>query len=313
MSRFSNKKLKHFLSSRKKRKSSSFLTSRKKRKPLVRRRIFRRRNRQLTKARVFRTAPPEPFSSTRFSKIIYTSFIIFFVLGLGYFLFFFDFFRIKNVTILGNDYIGTEEIKARVLPILEERRFYFFPGKNIFFVNTKKIKQLLQDQIPLIDQVEINRRYPSLLRFEIKEKEVIGIWQTGEKNYLIDEKGMICDEESLSDASGKNLVKIIDASKRPVSIKEEVTLPRHMNFIRDLRNKFFDQTGLEIDFLVLPQPRSEEIHLKTKKNFIIYFTLARNIDSQLHDLTVVLQQELAEKLDQIEYIDLRVERWVYYK
>ena len=77
-------------------------------------------------------------------------------------------------------------------------------------------------------------------------------------------------------------------------------------------NSSFDQkTGKEIEYISLPSTSAEEIHVKTKEGFSIYFSLKRGPEGQLNDLAMILDGEIDS--GNVEYIDLRIENWVYYK
>jgi cell division septal protein FtsQ len=237
-------------------------------------------------------------------------------LVLAYFFFFFNYFQIKKTVLINQKFVSEEEINKIVNPILDQRRFLVFPGKNIFLVNKDLIKSSLFDQIPQINSIEISKKYPDILKIKVNEMEPVALWLSQGRRYLIDEEGVVRGELQITEENNPsvstNLFKIVDQSNKEVHLKDGVVFPKHINFINALYEKL-PSMGINIKEIILPSPQAFEIHIKTDKDWQIYFILEKSIDLQLFNLKLVLEKELQNKTDGLDYIDLRVENWVYYK
>lgn len=260
------------------------------------------------------------FKPSSFSiKIKFYQILIFLLfLALFYFLFFFDYFQIKKTIIINQKFISEDEINKIINPVLTQKRFLIFPGRNVFLVNSKIIKNSLLENIPQIDSVEITKKYPDILKIKINEIEPKVLWQTKDQYYLVDKEGVVrskfenyLDDPQISDLV-RNLFKIIDQSGKDIQLKENVIFTKHINFIEKLYEKL-PTLGINIKEIILPSPQAFELHVITDKNFKILFIIEKSIDAQLFNLKLVLEKELQNKTDDLEYIDLRVENWVYYK
>jgi hypothetical protein len=65
----------------------------------------------------------------------------------------------------------------------------------------------------------------------------------------------------------------------------------------------------------LPSPLADEVHVTTENGWRVFFTLERQLDQQIKNLQLVFENEISQKLpeEELDYVDLRVESWVYYR
>lgn len=242
------------------------------------------------------------------SKIL---FIIFFIF-LFYFLFYFNYFQIKRVVVIGSKSIQDSSIEAEVFSNLSNRRFFIFPGKNIFLIKKYALKRDLKKKFSRIRQLEISRIYPDVLKIKIFEFEPKMIWQSGDKNYFVDDEGRVYSEAESREAEKTGLPKIKDAGEKEVQIFENVLFLKHVNFIQTAISRL-PKEGTEIAAVEMPAKLAQEIHFLTLEGWKIMFNVDKDADAQINNLVTVLQQEVKERRESLEYVDLRVENWVYYK
>lgn len=96
-------------------------------------------------------------------------------------LYFTDLFVLKEIRVLNNKKISVDEVK-RLTDLKGHER--------LFRINLKDLEKKLKAH-PLIEEVVIIRRLPSLLEIIIKEREALAILIKEHKGYLIDRKGVI--------------------------------------------------------------------------------------------------------------------------
>ncbi len=226
-------------------------------------------------------------------------------------LFFSNFFAVKKAVLVGNNKIKSEDIESILKDAISGNRFVVFSASNIMLINDGKIKNKIMEEMPLIDRIEIKRMLPNTLKLNIPERDPFAIWETGGKKYLVDSKGKVCYE--IKDNVNMDLPIIYDKQNKAVEVKGEATFPQQINVIRNILNSLKDKTKLEVEFVSLPNSLGFEVDVKTKDGFMVYFNTERSVDSQIRDLKSVLDKQVAEQKSSLQYIDLRVENWVYYK
>ncbi len=246
--------------------------------------------------------------SLRGKATLFVFFLI--IIAAGYVLFLSNFFQVKRAVLVGNEKIKEEDIKEVMKNVIGEKRFFVFSGDNLFLVNGNKIKGRVVEEMPLVESLEIKRHFPNTLKINLVERQPFAVWMSAEKKYLIDSNGVVCYE--LTDGPDLDLPVIYDRQNKEANIKEEVTFPRQINFIRNLLGLLKDEVKIEVDSFSLPDPLGFQVDVKVKDGYAIYFNTERSAESQIRDLKNVLEKQLKENRS-VEYIDLRVENWVYYK
>lgn len=242
------------------------------------------------------------------SRIIFFIFIILLI----YFLFYFNYFQIRKIIIVNSKNISDAEIENEAKSLISHQRFYIFSGQNIFLVNKSYLKYSLKQKFSQIDRLEISRIFPDVLKIKLYEKEPRTIWQSKDKYYFIDAGGVAFTETTLSSLEENPLPKIQDFSGKDVQIFENVLFAKHINFIQRL-NERLPQEGIKIVNFALPAKLADEIHVQTDVGWKIYFNVEKDVEAQISNLKLVLSDEIKERRPSLEYVDLRVENWVYYK
>lgn len=253
-------------------------------------------------------------SSSINAKIIRIIVIIIFLIT-AYFFTYYPYFQIKSVVVVDHEIINEQKVEDITWSILNKRRYLIFPGENMFIFNKMEIKKALEDQISEIDSVEILRKYPDILKIKVKEAKPAALWKSGDNYYYLDQSGMVRGGVSdLEKFNKEGIFTINDLNNKEVKIKENVVYAKHINFVKALYEKL-SAININIKEISLPSPLADEIHITTEKDWRVFFTLERELEQQVSNLQLVLENEINNKLseEELNYVDLRVESWVYYR
>jgi cell division protein FtsQ len=135
------------------------------------------------------------------------------------FLLFLLVFSASSIVILKNDLVNKkiDEVKNEILDYIGAQGFYLDDiiitgrnrttlseinsalnlsrGDNILKINVATIKHDLEE-LPWIRDVRVERNFfPNVLKIDIKEKEVLAIWQLNEKFYPLDMDGYVIEAD----------------------------------------------------------------------------------------------------------------------
>lgn len=95
-------------------------------------------------------------------------------------------FLLNDIIITGRNRSNLEDISKSINMKL---------GDNLLKANVVTIKQNLEN-LPWVRDVEITRSFfPNILKIEIKEKEVLALWQLNEKFYPLDMDGYVIEAD----------------------------------------------------------------------------------------------------------------------
>jgi len=216
-------------------------------------------------------------------------------------LFYIPKFRIQKISIQGNSTLHKEEIISNVSRSLEGRYWGIFPRDNIFIFPKEKISNNLSNTFPRVKSVILKSDFPNSLLVEIDEKKPSAIFCEGEFCGFIDEDGAIF--ETAAFFSDNVYVKFYSEIGRMENLNN---FKRMMDFIALLSKE-----NIEITSVIL----GEEGLLKffTSERWSILLNDNDNFQIALENLKLALGEQIKEKRQALEYIDLRFGNKIYYK
>lgn len=232
-----------------------------------------------------------------------------------YLILFHPFLQIKKVIIVDQKLTDDNKIEELAESVLNKRRYFILPGRNIFIFDERAIENSILENISEIDSLEIIKKYPDILKIKVKEAKPEALWKSSDNYYYLDNEGRIRGEISDPETlKSEGVFVIIDQNNKDVNLKESVVYAKHLNFIKVLYEKL-PENNINIEEVTLPSALADEIHVKTSKGYRVFFTLDREVEHQISNLNLVLEKEIAGKVaeENLDYIDLRVESWVYYR
>lgn len=246
-----------------------------------------------------RLQQPKVFNSPRDKKKTvwpkYLKIILISLIGLIvliYFFYFSPFFKIKNIEVIGPT---TEDIQTPLS---------YLKGRNIFLVNSKNIKKQITENRPEYANILVLRGLPSTLRIKFQERAGKIVWQSNGIYYLVDKDAIAFKEASFDE----KLPLVIDSKNLEVKVPSIVAPSNFIEFIRNAASQSKD-LGLNIVNFVVNET-TFQVDALTEENLKIKFDTTRPLSDQIDALKrVYFEHKSAIK----EYIDVRVEGWVYYK
>lgn len=205
-----------------------------------------------------------------------------------YFLFFSQFFQIKEVRISGTKDVSQAELRS------------FFSPENIFLTDTGKIKESILKNFPKIADIEIRRKLPASLTVEVREKTALALWCGEEECFLLDGTGTPFEAAG---AEETDLLRVFG--------EKDLLGEGAVGQILEIHEKLEDDLGLETEKMILVSSR--RLDVKTVEGWEIYFNREKDLSWQLVQLQLLLQRQISsEEREGLQYVDLRFEK-AYYK
>ena len=238
-----------------------------------------------------------------------------------WFIFFSPFFRIKELTILGDKITDSEKIKNEINQIIKKNVFFILPGDNIIFIKPAEIKKILSQENPRFQNIEIEKKFPNILRTEISEREGIIIWCRQENCFFVDKIGIayaeVLSAEPLFIIERENQEKMFviqEEKEEKIEIGQKVANQNFIKFVLEISKELENFSGLEVIALRTPESISSEIWVTTNEGWQAVFDVSKSAKSQTANLAKFLNENISEKeRKNLKYIDLRVQGKIYYK
>ena len=225
--------------------------------------------------------------------------------GAFYFINFHSFFQVKEINISGSEKVSAKNIEDVVIKEIGKKILYF-SSESILLADFNGIKEQVLNDFPQVGRIDIRRELPHTLNIIVVEKLGVAVWHQNDKNYLLDEKGIVFEE------IGENeLLKIesLIANEEPV-LGTSVISKERLGQILKIEKNLTETEILLLKALITPP---EKLDIRTVSGWEIYFNIQEDIDWQITKLLMLLEKHVPSgDREDLEYIDLRFEK-AYYK
>jgi len=230
-----------------------------------------------------------------------TLIIVFIVIALLSFFLFSKIWYIQNILIKTNGLLNKISVEKILLKQLQERRWYVFKQDHIIFLDTNRVKELINQQI-ITEAITISYDWHGTLTLNFNEKPVAFIVKNFDKYFGIDSEGVITKEMDGSKLPPNST--IIETNYSNISMKSKVLDSEKISllFTNDLYKKF-NKVVLDVN-----QPQT-----------IIFYNsdggeVLMNINDQYLNQFKRLQEFLNKKqLNKYQKVDLRFNDKIYYQ
>jgi len=245
--------------------------------------------------------------------------LIILVLGfLGWLLFFNKYFEVENVIVEGGQKIEDYQIYNIIGNQTEKNRLFFFNQSNIFIFSKRQAKkEILKNYF--VNDLKIKREFPRTIKILFTERQPVAVWREKEDYYYIDDSlNILLKIDSLDVSTAEYIILKnslnesqikTDKLTKKVAVGEEY-LKACLNLAKE-----FEANGLEIDRICEVNKQEASVNLNIINNGPkIFFNVEEDLGAQFKKLEVLISEKLkGDKLNNLEYIDLRFGEKVYYK
>jgi len=214
--------------------------------------------------------------------------------------------EVKEIKITGNEKVNGQDC-VKVIEEEISKKIAMFDSKSILLFNLDQAKKDILARYPQIQDIKIERQFPSKIYASVEERRGIAVFSAGGKNYLIDDSGIGFQEvDAVSD-----LLLISDSRDAQTELGGSMISKEVLSGILRMRGGIIDPGGLTAAAAVIAT--SERVNLQTNEGWFVYFNPLKDIDSQLTKLIAVLKDDsFKAKRANLEYVDVRFTR-VYLK
>ena len=266
-----------------------------------------------------RTAPKQRWIF--FQKSVFWLLALILLIFVIWLIFFSPFFRIKEMSIIGNESTSSEKIKNEVNQIIGKRVFFILPKDNIIFVSPTEIEKVLEQENPSFQEIEAEKKFPNILKIEISERRSAIIWCRQENCFFVDKNGVAYAEvfsaELMFFGGKENLEKMLviqEEKAEKIKISQKVADQNFIEFILEISKNLKQIENLEIISLRTPESASSEIWITTIEGWQAVFNTSEPAKKQAGNLAKFLSEKIdKEERSNLEYIDLRIPGKIYYK
>ncbi|MCF6276523.1 MAG: FtsQ-type POTRA domain-containing protein [Candidatus Magasanikbacteria bacterium] len=265
-------------------------------------------------------------------------------------LFFHSFFQVRFIHIVGLERIEEKEIQETVDAIMNYDKFFVIPAKNYFLINVREIRDILTNKFP-IKSIVVEKNFPNKIFIRIEEKISTIIYDNGLNYSFIGLDGVVVDKirqvgedewlittetTSSTNELGEETVEELEINREHILSKKEIIDEMgDYPIIYDKRgvdsninqkvlkketvrgviawyDLLYEYSGITLEYVEIENELGN-IVIKTGEGWRLYASLVRDINTQYNQLVVLLDKEIKNHTEGLEYIDLRYKGRAYWK
>jgi len=224
-----------------------------------------------------------------------------------------NFMKTKAIEVNGAKLIDVVKIQELVRKTTTPGFFskILFGDENFLFamIHKKDVEADLTNDFPIAKSVVVSFDTPGRkIKVNIDEREQYGLWCIGEEKnncFWFDREGVMFMKAPTT--KGRLIKKVIDISGKELNIRDTVMRPYYVKTLEEIFD-FLDSMDIRINTLLLKNRDLGEIETDNTNYPKIYFSLRYDPSFAVPGI-----QELHNKMNKLEYIDLRVNNKVFYK
>ena len=215
--------------------------------------------------------------------------------------------EVKDIEVAGAEKVSEQDC-AKVIHDEVNKKIAFLDSKSILLFNMEQTKKELLARFPQVQNIKIERQFPSKIIASVEERSGVAIMGDGSgKKFLVDGNGIAFEEVF----EQKELLEISVAAGRPLKVGDEAVSKEMLSGILRIKGDMLASSGINTVGASIETP--ERINLQTQDGWYVYFNPLKDIDSQLSKLAAVIGDEsFKAKKANLEYVDVRFTR-VYLK
>lgn len=230
---------------------------------------------------------------------------------------------LKELHIEGNNLIAAEALEARSWQFTAGAYFGLFSKQNIFLFPAGDLENLLFFEFPRAEEVSVKRNiFTRAVQIKVAERVPYALWckvttlpsEDSEEGLLVRERCFLADRLGFLFDEGtgqETLIKIYNGIKHPdgAMLRKQIT----PTYFRDVVSLLSGLQALNLDITSVTF-REDEAEVIVAPGWKLLITFAKDVSAVPLNLATILDEnELGSKLNQLEYVDLRFDDRVYYR
>lgn len=221
--------------------------------------------------------------------------------------------RIHAIAIQGNSLLTTDELERALRQSISGRRWGVFANDNFFLIFPNQSERALREHFPLIASVEMQKIFPDALVVSIRERTPWGIvcqdvsGGAPQSCAYVDQSGAAY--ETISNFSGWLLPVIYIASFPPTGPTiEPQLLSAYSQSAEQLKT-----IQIQLQSMSVGTSTPGDVRLRLEEGWDLLVSVHQPVGEWVGVLGAILEREIGEQRKNLEYIDLRFGKKVFYR
>lgn len=243
--------------------------------------------------------------------------------------------QITSIEISGTEALSENIIQSRFESLIAGDRWHLVPRRNIFFISTASLENKLKQSIPTIAEVHIKKKFPRALDVVIRERELWAIYCAGKyaveivststlvaassaesdfsNCYMLDRDGILYQPAPSVEGSLLLQVRSDEFPSSDDLLGAKSLDPGLIANLALLAGEARAVLGFVAVTFELHKNSPKDVWLEAPEHFRIVLTRDSDYREALGTVKTVLDNQIRDRRNILEYIDARFGTRVYYK
>lgn len=221
-------------------------------------------------------------------------------------------FAVTDIEVVGAG--SAEEMRRSVEAMITGRTIFAIPANNFFAVSSGRIRRELERQFPSAAAVDVQKRFPHRLVIRVAERVLWGVYCQRQQGgaartcAYLDQEGTAYEE--LSGFEGWLLPVLFGPF--PIQLGESPVPTSALLFFERAKAEL-TPLGAELLSAAFSTTTPDDARLSLAEGWELWVTVSRPSAEWREILETVLARDIGERRGELEYVDLRFGRKVFYK
>jgi len=218
--------------------------------------------------------------------------------------------QVTDITVSGQKYISEDDIRNIALEKINGNYLFLFSKKSSFLIPRSDIKREIKDNFKSVEKVSISFESVHSFSITIKEFEPVAKWCDEEGCYLMNDNGTVfIKEPMIFTESLVNFYGLFEGEKIGQTFISKEKFEDILEFVKNVKELDLNVKNVTYD------KEDGTLDLMLARGSEIYVNQNDDLNVALKNLKAAIQQDAIEgaQLNNIEYIDLRFGKKVFYK
>lgn len=234
--------------------------------------------------------------------------------------------QIEVIEVEGMDAKTALEIQAFAADTLAGTVGGVVPRRMFFAVGSTRLAERIGREFPKLKEVQVRKRFPDSLTIQASERELFAILcndkerdtlsaSTPSASTLVKCAYLDADGIAYSAApvfAGRLILKIRTDFEK-ITIGREVFAPALIEKFRFITSALASKMGIAVEWFELSERVPSEFRVATADGLSLFFRVEDEYENAFRVLGRVLQDEIGDRREEVDYIDLRFGNKVFYK
>ena len=249
-------------------------------------------------------------------RILYWLCLIIFVGSVMYVLFFSSWIKIVEITVSGTEHLSEKMIQDSIQYQLEGKYLSLVEKNNYLLISEKKTEKKIKEDFLKVREIRIKKKFPNKLIVSLKERDSVFVFCKYEKCFVINEEGLAFAQIDKNNFQqfGENILVLMSEKGGELKNGDFVLDEDFSNYLLSIKKRL-EELEIKIEKEVTTaQLISGDFQIKTQEGWTIHFNRNISLEKEIGMLRALFNNQLKDvKKEDLDYIDLRSDKKVYYK